>query len=313
MENDNKLSRLWVVFLLAMLSCFLWGSATPAIKVGYEIFGIDSADTLSIILFAGIRFFLAGILIIIFQSLMAGHFIKPEKGSFPSIFILSLAQTMIQYFCFYVGLAHTSGVTGTILSGTSGFFSILLASLLFRYEKLTLPKIIGCIMGLMGVIVMNVSFKGGTSFHFALNGEFLVLLSAVSLAVSGILVKKFSTRFSVVMLSGYQFIIGGLVMIIVGFALGGRINLVSQVSAYILLLYMAMISAVAYTVWGILMKNNPVSRVSIFNFMTPLFGVLLSAVFLGEVEQALQINKLLALILVCAGIYVVNRKYGKSE
>lgn len=313
MNRKASLTDLPVVFLLAMLCCFLWGSATPAIKVGYEIFGIDSADTLSIILFAGIRFFLAGILIIIFQSLMAGHFIKPEKGSFPSIFILSLAQTMIQYFCFYVGLAHTSGVTGTILSGTSGFFSILLASLLFRYEKLTLPKIIGCIMGLMGVIVMNVSFKGGTSFHFALNGEFLVLLSAVSLAVSGILVKKFSTRFSVVMLSGYQFIIGGLVMIIVGFALGGRINLVSQVSAYILLLYMAMISAVAYTVWGILMKNNPVSRVSIFNFMTPLFGVLLSAIFLGEVEQALQINKFLALILVCAGIYVVNRKYGKSE
>lgn len=313
MNKKASLTDLPVVFFLAMLCCFLWGSATPAIKVGYEIFGIDSADTLSIILFAGIRFFLAGILIIIFQSLMAGHFIKPEKGSFPSIFILSLAQTMIQYFCFYVGLAHTSGVTGTILSGTSGFFSILLASLLFRYEKLTLPKIIGCIMGLMGVIVMNVSFKGGTSFHFALNGEFLVLLSAVSLAVSGILVKKFSTRFSVVMLSGYQFIIGGLVMIIVGFALGGRINLVSQVSAYILLLYMAMISAVAYTVWGILMKNNPVSRVSIFNFMTPLFGVLLSAIFLGEVEQALQINKLLALILVCAGIYVVNRKYGKSE
>ena len=313
MNKKARLTDLPVVFLLAMLCCFLWGSATPAIKVGYEIFGIDSADTLSIILFAGIRFFLAGILIIFFQSLMAGHFIKPEKGSFPSIFILSLAQTMIQYFCFYVGLAHTSGVTGTILSGTSGFFSILLASLLFRYEKLTLPKIIGCIMGLMGVIVMNVSFKGGTSFHFAFNGEFLVLLSAVSLAVSGILVKRFSTRFSVVMLSGYQFIIGGLVMIIVGFALGGRINLVSQVSAYILLLYMAMISAVAYTVWGILMKNNPVSRVSIFNFMTPLFGVLLSAIFLGEVEQALQINKLLALILVCAGIYVVNRKYGKSE
>ena len=243
---------------------------------------------------------------------MAGHFIKPEKGAFPSILKLSLAQTMLQYFCFYVGLAHTSGVTGTILSGTSGFFSILLASLLFRYEKLTAPKIIGCVMGLMGVVVMNLTLKGGTSFHFALNGEFLVLMSAVSLAVSGILVKKYSARFNVVMLSGYQFILGGLVMIIVGFALGGRIALVPKFSAYILLLYMAMISAVAYTLWGILMKYNPVSRVSIFNFMTPLFGVLLSAIFLGEVEQALQLNKLLALILVCGGIYIVNRKYSKD-
>ncbi len=313
MENDNKLSRLWVVFLLAMLSCFLWGSATPAIKIGYETFGIASSDTVSIILFAGIRFFLAGILVIIVQSVMAGKFIKPEKGSFPSILKLSLAQTMVQYFCFYVGLAHTSGVTGTILSGASGFFSILMASLIFRYEKLTVAKIIGCIMGFSGLIIMNVSFDGGTSFHFSFWGEGLVLLSTLSLALSGILAKKYSARFSVVMLSGYQFILGGLVMMIVGFALGGRIEIVPQASAYILLLYMAFISAVAYSVWGILMKNNPVSRVSIFNFMTPLFGVLLSAIFLGEVDQALQWNKLAALALVSAGIYVVNRKYGKAE
>ena len=310
MEKKDYLSRLPVVFLLAMLCCFLWGSATPAIKIGYEIFGIASSDTVSIILFAGIRFFLAGILVIIVQSVMAGHLITPEKGSWPSILKLSLAQTMVQYFCFYVGLAHTSGVTGTILSGASGFFSILLASLVFRYERLTLPKIIGCVMGFGGLIVMNVSFSGGTVFHFSLAGEGLVLLSTLSLALSGILVKKYSARFSVVMLSGYQFIAGGFVMIVAGLALGGRIDLVPQLSAYILLLYLALISAVAYSVWGILMKNNPVSRVSIFNFMTPLFGVLLSAIFLGEVDQALQLNKLLALVLVSAGIYVVNRKYG---
>lgn len=313
MENDNKLSRLWVVFLLAMLCCFLWGSATPAIKIGYETFGIASSDTVSIILFAGIRFFFAGILVIIVQSIMAGKLIKPEKGSWPSIMKLSLAQTIVQYFCFYVGLAHTSGVTGTILSGASGFFSILMASLLFRYEKLTAAKIIGCIMGFSGLIIMNVTFDGGTSFHFSFWGEGLVLLSTLSLALSGILAKKYSARFSVVMLSGYQFIVGGFVMIVVGLALGGRIALVPQPSAYILLLYMSFISAVAYSVWGILMKNNPVSRVSIFNFMTPLFGVLLSAIFLGEVDQALQWNKLAALVLVSAGIYVVNRKYGKAQ
>ncbi len=312
MEKRNRLTELPVVFLLAMLCCFLWGSATPAIKIGYQIFGIENSDTVSIILFAGMRFFLAGILVIIVQSVMAGHFIKPEKGSFPSIFKLSLAQTMVQYFCFYVGLAHTSGVAGTIISGAGGFFSILMAALFFRSDKLTLPKIIGCIMGFAGLVIMNVSFDGGTVFHFSFLGEGLVLLSTMSLALSGILVKIYSKNFSVVMLSGYQFILGGFVMMAVGFALGGRIDLVPEISAYVLLLYMAFISAVAYSVWGILMKNNPVSRVAIFNFMIPLFGVLLSAIFLGEVEQALSWNKLAALILVSCGIYIVNRKYGKE-
>ena len=308
MDKTNKLTQPVVVLLLAMVCCALWGSATPSIKAGYEIFKIDSSDTLSIILFAGIRFFLAGILVVLFQSIKAHAFIKPEKGSFPSIFKLAMAQTVIQYFCFYVGLAHTSGVTGTIISGASGFFSILLASLVFHYEKLTSGKILGCIMGFLGIIVMNISLKGGYSFHFALNGEFLVLLSTVSLALSGILMKKYSKNFNVVMLSGYQFILGGLIMIVVGFSLGGRVALVPQVSAYVLLIYMAFISAMAYSLWGILLENNPVSKVTIYSFLTPLFGVVLSAIFLGEVSQALSLNKLLALILVSGGIFVVNRK-----
>ena len=308
MEKKNRLSELPIVFLLAMLCCFLWGSATPAIKIGYTMFGIENSDTMSIILFAGVRFFLAGVLVIIFQSIMAGRFIKPEKAALPSIVKLSLAQTIIQYFLFYVGLAHTSGVTGTILSGASGFFAILIAAFIFRYEKLTLPKIIGCIMGFCGLVIMNISFSGGTVFRFTLIGEGLVLLSTISYAFSTILVQKYSSRFRVVMLSGYQFLLGGFVMIIVGLVLGGRISLPGNFSAYVLLLYMALISAVAYSVWGILLKYNPVSRVTIFNFLTPLFGVLLSAIFLGEVDQALQLNKLLALILVCVGIYVVNRK-----
>ena len=308
MENKNKLTDTSVVFLLAMLCCFLWGSATPSIKIGYQIFNISTSDTPSIILFAGTRFFLAGILVILFQSIMAHEFIKPEKAALPSLVKLCLAQTVIQYFCYYVGVAHTSGVTGTILSGAGGFFSILMASLLFRYEKLTGAKIIGCVMGFLGIVIMNISFKGSTSFHFTLLGEGLVLLSQISYALSGILVKKYSKRFNVIMLSGYQFILGGLIMIITGLIFGGRIQLVNSLASYILLLYLALISAVAYSVWGTLMKYNPVSKVSIYNFMVPLFGVLLSAIFLHEKEQALQINKLIALVLVSVGIYVVNRK-----
>ena len=166
------------VFLLANVSCFLRGSATPSIKIGYQVFSIAGSDTASIILFAGI-------LIILFQSLLSKRFIAIEKGSIPSIIKLGLAQTVIQYVCFYVGLAHTSGVTGTILTGTSGFFSIILACLLFRTEKLSTNKVIGCVLGVLGVIVMNVSFGSSVALSFTLIGEGLVLCSSISLGVSG--------------------------------------------------------------------------------------------------------------------------------
>ena len=222
MENNDRLTKLWVVFLLAMLSCFLWGSATPSIKTGYEIFSIASSDTWAIIQFAGIRFFLAGILVILFESVKEKKFVKPEKAALPSIVKLGFAQTIIQYFCFYIGLAHTSGVTGTILSGSGGFFSILMACFLFRQEKMTTNKMVGVILGFAGIIIMNISFSSGSMFTFTLPGEGLVLLSQISYALSGILVKRYSARFNVVMLSGYQFIFGGLVMILVSFIAGAR-------------------------------------------------------------------------------------------
>ena len=305
----SKLSDKKMVFLVAMVCCFLWGSATPAIKIGYQVFQIDGGDTSSIILFAGIRFLLAGLLVVLFQSLLRKRLLRPEREALPNIFALSMAQTVVQYLLFYVGLAHTSGVHGTILSGTGGFFSILMASLLFRYEKLTGAKVLGCVAGFGGIVVMNLSGMAGEGlFQVSLLGEGFVLFSQMSYALSSILVKRFSSRFDVVMLSGWQFVLGGSIMILVGLLTGGRIGLPTQAWGWVLMLYMGLISAVAYSLWGVLLQYNPVSSVAIYTFLTPLFGVLLSAAFLGEAEQAFSLRTLVALVLVCVGIFAVNRR-----
>lgn len=317
MEEKKKinLTDMKIVLLLAGICCFLWGSATPAIKTGYRLFGIDSSDTYSIILFAGIRFFLAGFLVILFHSLSGKRWVMPPKGAGFCIVKLCLAQTVLQYYFFYVGLAHATGVHGAIITGTGVFISILFASLIFRYEKLTGRKIAGCMLGLAGIIVMNLSgAESENLFEFSLLGEGFVLFAQVCYAVSGALVKKYAEDYDVVTLSGYQFMAGGVILILIGVLCGGSIAgnqagtgiLTSIVLPGILLLYLALISAVAYTLWGILLKCNPVSRVAVFGFMNPMFGVLLSAVFLGESGQALSWNALAALLLVCLGIYVVN-------
>ena len=98
-----------VVWLGAMLCCFLWGSAFPCIKIGYKLWEINSLDTASQILFAGMRFLLAGILAIVLGSMLERRFLKPEQGAAGKILWLSLLQTVAQYMFFYIGLAHTSG------------------------------------------------------------------------------------------------------------------------------------------------------------------------------------------------------------
>ena len=159
------LTNLYVVLVLAGLCCFLWGSATPAIKTGYQLFQIDSKDTMSILLFAGVRFLLAGFLVILFNSVQTGSWIWPEKGSGWSVIKLSLAQTVGQYYFFYVGLAHASGVHGAIITGMNVFIAILMASLVFHYETLTKKKVIGCILGFAGIVVMNLQGAGGDDIY----------------------------------------------------------------------------------------------------------------------------------------------------
>ena len=304
MSESGKLSQGKYVLLLAMVSCFLWGSATPSIKIGYQWFSIDSGDPWSIILFAGIRFFLAGVLVILFQSLSRRQFLHPQKEAIPAVFTLSMAQTVVQYLFFYIGLAHTTGVHGTIISGTGGFLSILLASLLFHYEKLTVPKITGCILGFAGVVIINLT-GAGMDGGLRLTGEGFILFSALAYAFSSVLVKKYSAKEDPVALSGYQFLLGGIVLTACGLAMGGRVHGFTMASTG-LLIYMAMISAVAYTLWSILLKFNPVSKVAVFGFMNPVCGVVLSALILNEKNQAFSVQGFAALVLVCIRIYQVN-------
>ena len=93
--------------------------------------------------------------------------------------------------------------------------------------------------------------------------------------------------------------------------MGGKVHGFAAASTG-MLVYLAVVSAVAYSLWGILVKYNPVSKVAVFGFMNPVFGVILSALLLGEGAQAAGVKSLIALLLVSIGIYVVNKKEGDS-
>ena len=102
-----------VMIFVAMICCFLWGSAFSCIKIGYKMFGISGNDISSQILFAGIRFTIAGVMVVIVESIRQRKFVKPKYPRY--IATLSAFQTVIQYLFFYVGLAHTTGVKSSIL------------------------------------------------------------------------------------------------------------------------------------------------------------------------------------------------------
>ncbi|MBQ3935514.1 MAG: DMT family transporter [Ruminococcus sp.] len=298
------------IFAGALLCCFLWGSAFPCIKIGYKLWNIDGGDTWRIIRFAGVRFVLAGLLVIVFASISRRKLLLPKRAELPKIMWLSAFQTIGQYVLFYLGLAHSGGVSSAVVDSLTTFFAIMIAALFMHMERLTARKILGCLLGFAGVVVINLSPQG---FSFSPLGDGLVALSALCYGVSSNLIKRYSQSHDTVIFSGYQFIFGGIVMTLlghIGLMGSGQSAAVSAQSipkAVAMLVYLALVSSVAYTLWGLLLKGSDVSKISIFGFMTPVMGVVLSAVMLGE-AQLLGIKHLIALALIAAGITAVNLK-----
>lgn len=304
--KENILTKTWAVAALAFICCVLWGSAFPCIKIGYALFNIAAGETAAQILFAGCRFTLAGIMTILFGSLGEKKLLAPKsKEEVAMTLKLCLFQTILQYIFFYIGLAHADGVKSAIIEASNVFVCILIAALVFRIERLTAKKLIGCAVGFAGVVIINLG-GGSLNMNMSFAGEGCIFLSTFAYAVSSVVMKRYSERTNPIMLSGWQFLAGGVIMAAAGWVFGGRITVLTG-KGLAMLLYLAFISAAAYSLWSLLLKYNPVSRVSVFGFMNPVCGVLLSAALLGESGQAFGLRSAAALILVCAGIYIVNR------
>lgn len=306
MTRGQRLTKTWVVAAFACVCCVLWGSAIPAIKMGYRLLQVDASDVASQIVFAGVRFALAGILVLLFASIREKQLIYPDKSMIKYVIPVCFAQTVGQYFFFYIGVAHTSGVKSAIITGLGNFIAILFSCLLFRKEKLTKRKFLGCVLGFAGVVVINL-MGNSLDAGITLLGDGFVFIAQLSYGMSTVLIHIFSKKVSPVILSGSQFSAGGILLILIGSGMGGRLEHMT-IAGGVLIFYLAMVSAVAYTLWSLLLTYNDVSKVAVFGFVNPLISVVLSALILGEVDQAFNMGSLLALVLVCLGIYTVNMR-----
>lgn len=209
-KKSTVLTRPPVVALLAGLCCLLWGSAIPFINLGYRLFGIGEGETATQILFAGCRFCLAGVLTVAIASVQKRRFVKPKRESWGRVAKLAMVQTIAQYVLFYIGVAHTSSVKGSIIQGLNAFVAILIACFVFRSERMNALKWIGGLIGVAGIVLVNLD---GTKLDASmrLTGEGFLIVSMVASACSAGLIKRYGQLDDPVAMSGWQFIAGGAV------------------------------------------------------------------------------------------------------
>ena len=298
--KDNKTAAC----AAAVFCTLLWGTAFPFIKLGYSAFSVESGDIGSTLLFAGLRFSLAGILVICFLCAKSSRLALPQKGELFPILLLGTVQTTGQYLFTYCGIGYTTGANTSIITACASFITVLAAPLFFKNDRLTLLKLLGCALGFGGVLVIN----GGGGFALStLFGDILIFCSTVFAAGGNLIAKGVTKGRNPVSITGYQLLLGGMILTVSGLISGGRLDLLNS-QGVLILLWLAVVSAAAFSLWTALLKHHPAGKIAVFNLLVPVFGTVLSGLMLGE--QVWRFETLLSLALISAGIISVNISRG---
>ena len=290
----------WVV-VFALTAAIVWGWAFPLIKVGFIAFGITADMTGSKMLFSGIRFAAAG-LIVLSVARSSGRSFKMSKGNdWQFILAFALMNTTLHYFFFYVGMSHSEGSRAAILNSLSTFLVVLLACACFKSDRLTSRKIIGCAVGFCGILALNLG--GAESGQFSWLGDGMVILNAICSAIAALMTCRLSRRIDVFVGTGYSLSIGALLLILPGLAFGGTLPDINTLGIVCLLLLIA-ISALGFALYNKLLSMNPVGKVAIYNSLIPVVGAVTSCLCLGE---TFHLKYALAGGLAAIGIYIINK------
>lgn len=290
-------SNRYICVLTAVLCTLLWGTAYPLIKLAYSDIVIQGIPNQ--LLFAGLRFLIAGIMVFVVCFFMRKNVLDIERSRAPKIFLYSLLLTVFHYTFNYIGVANASATKTSVLSACSAFLGVLLAPLFFRNEKITVNKVLGCVVGAVGIVIVNLGFFSGT---FTFLGEGFILLATLCSA-TGSLYGKVVSKGKIFEVTAWQLFVGGVILCVVSLVLGAGISF--NTKGVLELLFLAFVSAASFSLWTALLVYNDSGKIMIYNLLIPVFGTMWSYIILGE-KEIFNPLYIVSLVLICIGIVLVN-------
>ncbi|MBP9477600.1 MAG: DMT family transporter [Sebaldella sp.] len=289
-KNDTKA----VAALGAFISSFLWSTAFVAIKIGYKYYSGQFT-------FAGIRFFLAGVILLLFSIKNVRMFFK----NFKVLFLIGFFQIFIGYAVFYTALKYIDATVSSIIVGGSPVTTALVSHIVLKDDKLSKNKIISLLLGFAGILVVVAgTAKGGsgtsTVFLISLVSVFLLILNQVINALVNIFVAKKSIGINPIIINGGQLFIGGGLLIILGYFAKEEQNFMQFETPLILsLAWLVFVSTFAFTIWYTILQKKlmTVSELNIWKFITPVSGAILAFFLLHEIPNVYTVIGLLLVVL----------------
>lgn len=289
--------------LLAIFCAIAWAMAFPLIKIGFKSFAISEGDTADKTLFAGVRFFCAGLIVMLIGKLQGRSMRVSSVGGKLVILLFGLINTALHYFFFYMGLSHLSGSRSAIIDSLSSFLLIILSCMFFKDDKLSAAKLIGCLLGICGIVLINLDSSADFFAGISIMGDGMLVCSALCSAIGGMMTRLAAKKADPVAATGISLAFGGAMLIISGLVGGGSITKVTPTGILALVL-LVIISAAGFGIYNQLICYNPVSKIAIFNALIPILGVIFSCLILGE---PFSVKYIIAGIIVASGIYIINK------
>ncbi|NQU52521.1 MAG: DMT family transporter [Bacteroidetes bacterium] len=261
---------------LAILACWLWSTAFVGVKIGLEY--------QSPFQFAGIRFFISGVLIFIIFG-KPNKFLAELKTNWKFISFLGLIQIFTQYALFYSGINLVPSALAAMIVGSSPLFIALVAHFSFHNDKMTPLKTGSILIGVAGIAIITL---GRTKVEIKNELEFLgiglLLINNIVSGYSNVLIVKKSTNISPAVLSSTSLMLGGLLLFLISIPIEG-INLGPfPATYYYTLAWLSFLSAAAFTIWNTILKRPgiKVSLLNVWKFLIPVSGAGLSWIILTD-------------------------------
>ena len=303
----SKLSRLKTI-LLSLLVMALWGSLFPCIKIGYQAFSINGTDIPNILMFAGTRFTVCGVVICAIALCKKDRIQTPKFKTIGIFLFIGLFSIILHYAFLYIGISSTDSSKTALIKQLGSLIYVCLAFLFFKSERFSVYKIVGAIVGFLGIIAINFNAKGIT---FAL-GDILIVCASVCTVAANIISKKILTSNSPFWVTGISQLSGGIILMVIAVVFGA--NLLSFTwESLAVFFYICTASTIAYLLWNYILKTSELSNMFIIKFAEPLFACFFGAILLKE--NIFQWQYLIAFVLISVGIILGNttKKGAKND
>jgi len=285
----------------ALLVMVLWGALFPLVKLGFRTYSVITTG--DILLFAGIRFTVCGLLISGWTLAQRRSAFMQARQSVTSVLLVGLFAIILHYSFTYLGLSITEGSKTAILKQLGVLFYVCFSALFVKEDRLTAPKLVGVLLGFVGIVVINADSSG---VHINV-GDILIIAASFCTVFSNVIGKKLFKTVDPIAATGLSQLFGGVVLLIVGLILGGSVDMGHSLW---IMICICVASVISYCLWYGTVKQGELSKLFIIKFAEPVFAAVFGAVLLGE--NIWKWQYLAAFALITAGIVISNRNIKKA-